>query len=73
VVQELADVAGAIAEVNQSYSFSGVTGHTSATAGAVFDDLDDFCDVDGASNDLSATGAVCVSVQDAATQEGDSL
>ena len=35
VVQELGDVAQAIANVNQSYSFSGVTGHHSSTAGSI--------------------------------------
>jgi Flp pilus assembly pilin Flp len=47
VVQELGDVAAAISELNQSYSFSGVTGHSSSTAGSFFIDLNDFCDPDG--------------------------
>ncbi len=45
VVQELADVAAAIGTVNQSYSFSAVTGHTSSTAGSIFIDQADFCEV----------------------------
>ena len=44
VVQELADVAAAIGSVNQSYEYSTVTGHTSATAGSQFQDNTDFCD-----------------------------
>jgi hypothetical protein len=44
VIQELGDVALAIASVNQSYSFSGATGHHSSTAGSVFSDLSDDCD-----------------------------
>lgn len=44
VVQELGDVAIAFGLLNQSYSFSGITGHTSSTAGAYFDDTTDFCD-----------------------------
>lgn len=44
VVQELADVADAISEINQSYSFNGVTGHSASTAGSVFLDLRDFCE-----------------------------
>jgi len=44
VVQELGDFALAIAQVNQSYSFSGITGHTSSTAGSAFEDMEDFCD-----------------------------
>jgi Flp pilus assembly pilin Flp len=45
VVQELGDLAAAIGSINQSYSFSGVTGHSSSTAGSVFADRTDFCDV----------------------------
>lgn len=44
IVQELGDVALAIAAVNQSFSFSGITGHHSSTAGSVFDDTSDSCD-----------------------------
>jgi Flp pilus assembly pilin Flp len=67
VVQELGDLAAAIGAINQSYSFSGVTGHSASTAGSVFADLADFCD----------TGAVpagepeCLNVHGiAATPEG---
>jgi hypothetical protein len=44
VVTELADVAQAISNVNQSYSYSGVGGHHAYTAGAAFIDNADFCD-----------------------------
>ena len=44
VVQELGDLALAIASVNQSYSYSAVTGHSSSTAGSIFDDNSDYCD-----------------------------
>jgi Flp pilus assembly pilin Flp len=44
VVQELGDVALAIASINQSFSFSGATGHHSSTAGSIFIDLLDDCD-----------------------------
>lgn len=46
VVQELADVADAISEINQSYSYNGVTGHSASVAGSVFTDLRDFCEDD---------------------------
>lgn len=68
VVQELGDLALAISNINQSYSFSGVTGHTSSTAGSMFSDLTDFCDtnVDGA-----GTEPECINVQiDAVEGEG---
>ena len=44
VVTELADVAQAIANVNQSYSYSGVTGHAANSGGGSFGDSMDFCD-----------------------------
>ncbi|MCE9605433.1 MAG: hypothetical protein K8U03_11095 [Planctomycetia bacterium] len=44
VVTELADVAQAIANVNQSYSYSGVTGHAAFSGGGNFGDSADFCD-----------------------------
>ncbi len=47
VVQELADLAIAIGNVNQSYNYSTVTGHTAVTAGSLFEDNDDVCDNDG--------------------------
>jgi hypothetical protein len=44
VVTELADVAQAIGNVNQSYSYSATAGHHAFTAGAAFTDNFDFCD-----------------------------
>lgn len=44
VVCELSDVAGAIQDLNQSYSFNGVTGHSGNTAGSDFLDARDWCD-----------------------------
>ncbi|MGC3970838.1 MAG: hypothetical protein QM775_26955 [Pirellulales bacterium] len=44
VVTELADVAQAFANVNQSYSYSGVTGHAAHSGGGEFGDSFDFCD-----------------------------
>ena len=60
VVQELGDLALAISNINQSYSFSGVTGHTSSTAGSVFADLTDFCDTTA---DASGSEPECINVQ----------
>jgi Flp pilus assembly pilin Flp len=47
VIQELADVGDAVSEINQSYSFSGVTAHSASTAGSVFVDLSDYCEQNG--------------------------
>ena len=44
VVQELADLAAAVSDFDQSFSFTGTTGHTSHAAGSNFIDRTDFCD-----------------------------
>lgn len=51
VVTELADVAQAIANVSQSYSYSGVSGHHAFTAGGSFNDKTDFCDTPDSNGD----------------------
>jgi len=63
VVQELGDVAIAFGLLNQSYSFSGITGHTSSTAGTFFDDTTDYCDI---SQGATALPEACIDVQIAA-------
>lgn len=69
VVQELADIAGMLSQLNQSYSFSAITGHHSSTAGSFGADLIDSCDV--SCGDASGVGAVCVDVSGVvATHEG---
>jgi hypothetical protein len=60
VVQELADVAGAISDVNQSYEYTAVRGHTSFTAGSDFIDKTDFCDRAG--QEQAGRGTNCVNV-----------
>jgi hypothetical protein len=44
VVTELADVAQAVANVSQSYHFSGVKGHCANSGGGCYEDKADFCD-----------------------------
>jgi hypothetical protein len=44
VVTELADVAQAVANVSQSYHFSGVDGHCAKSGGGCYEDKQDFCD-----------------------------
>ncbi|MFI4876385.1 MAG: hypothetical protein ACIALR_13630, partial [Blastopirellula sp. JB062] len=48
VTAELSDVAGAIQDVDQSYTVWGVTGHSAAVAGSDYGDQQDWCDTDGA-------------------------
>ena len=44
VIQEVRDVAAGMSKTAQSYSFSGITGHSASSGGSVFNDLGDFCD-----------------------------
>jgi Flp pilus assembly pilin Flp len=69
VVTELADVAQAIADLSQSYSYSGVDGHAAATSGSVFLDAQDFCDSNTDDDAVPTTGTKCVIVAAAAIQD----
>ncbi|HWL09760.1 MAG TPA: branched-chain amino acid aminotransferase [Planctomicrobium sp.] len=42
--QELEDVGSAFGSINQSFCFSGFTGHKGHVVGSYFDDAEDFCD-----------------------------
>lgn len=44
LVAELADIGDAIAALDQSYSFSGFTGHSASCSGSFYSDNRDFCD-----------------------------
>ena len=71
VLTELADVATAIAQINQSYSFSGVTGHASSVAGSVFIDAPDFCDdILSSVGDPTDAGTACVAIVAPAVPSG---
>ena len=60
VIGELADAAIALSSINQSYSFSGVTGHSSSVAGSSYLDTPDWCDV---TNTAGTSGFdACISV-----------
>jgi len=66
VISELSDVAGAIQDVNQSYSIDGVVGHNANTAGFNFLDLTDECDSD---NDASGAADNCITFDGVVTAE----
>jgi len=70
VVTELADVAQAISNFNQSFSFSGVTGHHAFTAGGAFGDQADFCDTNDNYSDKG--NSKCVQICSAMTPVGES-
>lgn len=70
VLTELADVAAAIASIDQSYSYSGVDGHAAGTAGSYWFDAQDFCDTTSEDTDfLDTAGSKCVNVAAAAQTE----
>jgi Flp pilus assembly pilin Flp len=68
VVQELGDVGAAFSQLVQSYSFSGITGHTSVTAGSAFADFTDFCDDPAEEAGLPP---LCISVTEPASVEAE--
>jgi len=68
VVTELADIGQAIANIDQSYSYSGIDGHASGTAGSFFLDAFDFCDT-SVDADVGTSGSKCVNVCAAAQTE----
>lgn len=57
VVSELSDVAGAVQDLNQTYTIFGVVGHSATTAGMDYTDLLDFCDNAG---DTSGVADNCI-------------
>jgi hypothetical protein len=69
VAQEVADLGRSISQVNESYSYAAVTGHTGSTAGSVFDDNDDFCDLDAVAPGGGELGLFSGGATDAAELE----
>jgi Flp pilus assembly pilin Flp len=59
VATELADVGQALSNVNQSYCYSGTSGHAASSGGGHYQDQADFCD-NGNSNHCPS--AKCVNV-----------
>ena len=71
VTSELSDVAGAIQDVNQSYEWAQVTGHSAVVAGSFFVDDTDFCDDNG--NSGPAADDNCIVHNATPTEEGTAL
>ncbi len=65
VVIELADVADAISEIDQSYSYGQIRGHCGSTAGVTFHDRADFCEDRRSQDDQNPRGgAQCITLCD---------
>ena len=60
VATELADVGQAFSNVNQSYCYSGTSGHAASSGGGHYEDKADFCDNNG--NNSHCPTAKCVNV-----------
>lgn len=61
VVLELADVADAVSELDQSFSYAAVTATVGSVAGSTFNDQPDFCEQVGAGADQNgAAGTQCL-------------
>lgn len=73
VIQELGDVADALSEMTQSYSFASVEYHagapTAMTAGSFFNDTGDHCDDDDNNNTAPAAEPNCIDLSVAADVE----
>lgn len=70
VTNELADTAGAIDDVNQSYDVEGIQGHSAAVAGFGFDDNLDYCDDDNDNGNVAGAADQCVVIASSATTSG---
>ena len=72
VVHELADVADAVSEIDQSYEWGGITAHCARTAGSQFRDLPDFCENDNQEGvQGTGRGGQCVLICVPGGPEGD--
>jgi len=71
IVQELADVADAVSEFDQSYSYSSITSHTSRTAGSRFNDTEDDCDADDQNNSGANGAAQCIDINVGSRPSGE--
>lgn len=60
VATELADVGQAFSTINQSYCYSGTSGHAASSGGGEYQDKADFCDNN--SNNNHCPSAKCVNV-----------
>jgi len=71
VITELADTATAIGQINQSYSYGGVTSAGASVAGSFFADGADFCD--STSSSIAGAGTGCTGFLVAGSQEAGTM
>lgn len=68
VITELADVGQAIAQLDQSYTVTGVLAHSSSTAPSAFIDAEDFCDTPASPSSAAGTRCVTIGIASQLTQ-----
>lgn len=68
VVSELSDLAGAVQDLNQAYSFNEIVGHSGVSPGSSFADQSDWCDDN---DDASGVNDNCITFSDP-SNESDS-
>lgn len=68
IISEISDVAGAVQDFNQSFSFSGIEGHSGTTVGSDNVDSVDFCD---SPNDTAATPDNCITFDGVPADESE--
>ena len=73
VTSELADLNGAINELNQSYSISGIQGHSAAVNSSQYQDQKDYCDVGDDTANVDEACVVHVTAVDADEQSPATL
>lgn len=71
VVNELSDTAAAIDSLNQTYTFSGFTGHSTGTIGSAWTDFQDFCDETDNFTDQAGTPGRCILISAALPENPD--
>jgi Flp pilus assembly pilin Flp len=70
VATELADIADAVSELDQSFSFAAITATVGSVAGSTFVDAADFCEQTGAGADQNGnSGTQCLVIGIAASSE----
>ena len=66
VVSELSDIGGAMQDLNQTYTYNGIAGHSGRTHGSSWSDARDWCDTP---EDARNAGENCISFSILPTNE----
>jgi hypothetical protein len=67
MISELSDTGASLGQINQSFSYGGLTGHSSNLAGSSFNDTTDPA---GSNNSASSSSVTCIQAVPATPQTG---